>query len=177
MPFSINCPGCSQTLTLKEEFYGKKVRCRCGKLMRMPKAPDTKSASAPKPTVASANQQPIFVRCSSCQSEFHVQPQMAGKTAKCNCGSLIQIPANSPSPVVAPVPVQPLPVQPVVVQPLLAQPLSLHCPPLRSTRFSLIIPLGQPRQRRPLTGVHPLLSQGRRSRRPAKTNTILTGKK
>ena len=64
MKFAINCPECNARLQLSDKHLGKKVKCRCGALMRLPKSltPDdstnqtsgTGRQSAPSPQLSSS---------------------------------------------------------------------------------------------------------------------------
>ena len=36
--------------------------------------------------------------CTSCGKEFRWKPELAGKKAKCKCGSVISVPAKPPAP-------------------------------------------------------------------------------
>lgn len=54
MKFVIRCHECRERLKLKDEMLGKKIRCRCGALMRLPKSlegMESESASGAAPPV------------------------------------------------------------------------------------------------------------------------------
>ena len=50
MNFVVNCRGCKATLKLKEKHLGRRVQCRCGAVMRMPKSmgPAAPASRAPE---------------------------------------------------------------------------------------------------------------------------------
>ena len=47
MRFAVSCRGCSARLVLGDEHIGRRVQCRCGTVMRMPKALPPKPNNPP----------------------------------------------------------------------------------------------------------------------------------
>lgn len=70
---------------------GTKARCKCGTTLSIP-SPSTPAAPSPAP---SAGSPPIPVRCSGCGRQHQADASMAGKAAKCSCGTVLRIPAPS----------------------------------------------------------------------------------
>lgn len=86
----VRCPGCQTRITVKPELSGRKAKCRCGKVMRMPVVGEE---VMPVATLAQAPP-PIQFQCQSCFSSLQVKAELAGKSARCKCGSVVKIPMN-----------------------------------------------------------------------------------
>ena len=86
----VGCPGCGKTYRWKAELAGRKVRCKCGQVMRMPAdAPgaalddsDGYDLASPEESAAAA---PTASRCPSCGQD--IKP---GTVVCINCGYNLQ---------------------------------------------------------------------------------------
>lgn len=97
----VNCPQCHHVIKLSEKISGRKVKCKCGRILRMPK--HTAPASV-QPDAGSDSL--IRYRCPSCNKRLAMPSKLAGKRSRCPCGVQVRVPSpNTPS--VAPVPLTP----------------------------------------------------------------------
>ena len=97
----VQCPKCQKSIRLREKLYGRKVRCKCGSLLRMPKAEDLPNTGGnpPPPTkVSSAPSAPIRFQCPKCFQSLQVEGKLAGQVSRCTCGTKIRVPEAPPAP-------------------------------------------------------------------------------
>jgi len=112
----VQCPNCQSRIDVTERLAGRKVKCSCGATLRMPQL---KSPAAPAPSRPSGS--PIRFQCPKCATALQVKAGLAGKVARCNCGTKIRIPNQTGPPVTASAP-------PVVNSPLGADPFANQDP-------------------------------------------------
>lgn len=90
----LKCPGCAHPITLKESHYGRKLKCKCGQVFRVPNKPTTQRAPVAAPT---PQQPPIQFSCPSCMTTLQVNAELAGRISACPCGAHVPVPdANDP---------------------------------------------------------------------------------
>lgn len=100
----VQCPECDRQITVTPRLAGRKVKCKCGTLMRMPQmepAAVGSVASAPPPAPAPTPppfQQPpqtagdIQFECPSCYQRLSVPTSAAGQITQCPCGTQLYVP-------------------------------------------------------------------------------------
>ena len=87
----LKCPGCERKIELKENHFGRKLKCKCGQVFRVPKKPVRQEIHA------SPQQQlpPIQFSCPTCMMMLQVDGEMAGRTSACPCGTHVPIPTSN----------------------------------------------------------------------------------
>ena len=126
----VKCPGCDRSINLTPQHQGKKVKCKCGKVFRMPslsqdRATQGRSAqarSAPAAMAAAPPSPPIRFTCPTCSQLLQVDASFAGQLSACPCGSQITVPHGVGA-------VDPL-ADPLLSQPVVSQ---SHAQPLVSS--------------------------------------------
>lgn len=110
----VQCPNCRLAINVTEKIAGRKVKCKCETVIRMPglKRPPLEQVMVeviPDPEPSS-----IMFQCPSCQQTLQVSAASAGKVSRCKCKTKIRVPAATP--------VELLP----VARPAASAPNSLH---------------------------------------------------
>lgn len=91
----VRCPGCDRSISLTPEHEGKKVRCKCGKVFRMPSPSRNQSAVATAaPARAAPPAPPIQFSCPTCAQLLQVDASFAGQLSACPCGTQVTVPAG-----------------------------------------------------------------------------------
>ncbi len=169
----VSCPSCKYSITVTARLSGKKVKCKCGATLRMPKV---QSPVAVNPISAQPTGAPIRFDCPRCASTLKVNSDSAGKVARCNCGAKLRVPGTPvrnplaavaqpltptaqpitpPPPVINPPPANPhTPVptasnpfgaDPNMANPLAADPLAANtAPPLQADPYANANSFGTP---------------------------------
>lgn len=91
MTISFRCPQCATRHQVRDEMAGTKARCKCGTTLAIPSS-STPTVPSPAPNAGSPT---IPVRCSGCGRQHQAGAALAGKAAKCSCGTVLRIPAPS----------------------------------------------------------------------------------
>ena len=93
MSVSFQCPSCAKSLSVRDEFAGKKGRCPgC-----------TTIIAIPAPTRAETNGDRIQFTCPQCDHKVSVGRQHAGRQGQCpRCGHVFSIPNKSTIPAFPP---------------------------------------------------------------------------
>lgn len=90
----IKCPGCERPIGLKESHFGRKLKCQCGQVFRVPDKPATRQAP---PAQQQQQLPPIQFSCPSCMTMLQVGAESAGQLSACPCGAHVPVPsANDP---------------------------------------------------------------------------------
>ena len=121
MTIQFACPHCSNAITAKDEFAGKRARCKkCSAVINVPLK---HAAALPEPKA-----EKISVTCSQCNATLKAPTSYAGQRAKCrNCGNPVEIPRlaqSSPQPAKAATAATPAKPAPKKIQ--------FHCPHCRT---------------------------------------------
>ena len=104
----VQCPDCSRQITVTPRLSGRKVKCQCGTLMRMPElegapaAPSSAPTAAPTPPPATTPSAvpaaaDIQFDCPTCNQRLSVPANAAGQVTQCPCGTQLQIPHAAPT--------------------------------------------------------------------------------
>lgn len=111
MPIPLTCPSCQLQLRVQDENAGRKARCKCGAIFKVPAAGAAisiaKSESETTPASAGRSQtdaagEPITIQCPNCSQSLRAPASAAGKAVRCRCGKTITVPpAGRPTAAVA----------------------------------------------------------------------------
>jgi predicted RNA-binding Zn-ribbon protein involved in translation (DUF1610 family) len=95
MSILLTCASCRQSLKVKDDLAGKRVKCpRCGERVPAPAAVGGRdepppTATAEEPSAAA----PLLVRCTGCGLKLKAKPEKAGKSIKCpKCARVVKVP-------------------------------------------------------------------------------------
>lgn len=80
----VQCQTCNKQISVTERLYGRKVKCECGTVMRMPTSP---SGALPE----------IQFQCPECMQRLSVPGDASGEVTACPCGARIRVP-QAPAP-------------------------------------------------------------------------------
>lgn len=73
---------------------GTQAKCNCGGILTVPAATKPQQPRAQtQPSQTAAPSSKIIIQCPKCGQKHQIDRSMAGTTAKCNCGAILQIPA------------------------------------------------------------------------------------
>lgn len=104
----VQCQKCSTQIKVTERLFGRKVKCKCGVVMRMPQNPAGASSPAmskapslaPSPSMAPSAVAPppvdIQFQCPKCHQRLSVPTSAAGQVTQCPCSAKIRVP-DAPS--------------------------------------------------------------------------------
>lgn len=99
MTIAVRCPHCSVVHQVDERMRGTQAKCPCGGILTVPLASKPKQASPQtRPPATAQSSSKIVVQCPKCGQRHQADRSMAGTTARCNCGTVLQIPAPQPPP-------------------------------------------------------------------------------
>ena len=80
--FRVQCPSCQRLIKLKDEYFGRKVSCKCGKVLRLPKDNGAQELG-----------DFIEFSCTKCKQKLKAKLDIAGKNTRCSrCGERNQVP-------------------------------------------------------------------------------------
>ena len=88
----VQCPKCSKVIPVTAALAGRKAKCGCGTVLKMPQL---SPQAAPAPAAVA---QKIEISCSSCNRRLSVPGTAAGKLVKCPCGAKSSVPKAGAAP-------------------------------------------------------------------------------
>ena len=91
----VQCPSCSKVIPVTPKLAGRKVKCSCDTVLKMP---------VPSPASSAEATQVIEISCASCSRQLRVDASAAGKMVKCPCGTTSAVPTGGPAPPSSPMP-------------------------------------------------------------------------
>ncbi len=103
MTLSVRCPKCKAVHRVGDEMAGKRAKCRCGAVLIVPAAQQAPAQPRSESAPTEVQQGSIVVRCPGCGKRHKAKASMAGTSARCPCGTVMQIPTPQQPAVAAPV--------------------------------------------------------------------------
>ncbi len=99
MTIAVRCPHCSVVHQVDEQMRGTQAKCACGGILTVPLASKPQQARPQtRPSAAAQSPSKIIIQCPKCGQRHQADRSMAGTTARCNCGTVLQIPAPQAPP-------------------------------------------------------------------------------
>lgn len=81
--YRVECPTCNAKIKVTEKYFGRRISCKCGSVLRLPSQPNG---------AEHIHAESIQFSCNGCKRKLRVKSELAGRTAKCSCGAKFQVP-------------------------------------------------------------------------------------